>query len=417
MPEVFCDLSARDIVIFLCVNDSVECGRNTYSLLVPLTYVFDNGSMAWTFSTALRSTATMTSTPTPTPTPASTPASAFAPAATFASTPASTAAPFFFFLFFLFILFVVRTNISCRQTCQNLLSLSIRQTSSRTRKNSIAFPPGSRNPLTYCFSEKIRFEICDFSGNQTADFGVPLLDRGEPDLPLLDLDLGDLEGDFPLLDLGDLETDFPLLDLGDLEADFPLLDLGDLEADFPLLDLGDLEADFSLLDLGDLEAADFSLRTEPTLERLEPDPAGDGDRLSDLRLPSSLFDPTGLRLVDLEARLPLAFDAGEAGAPFSSSECSLLTLLDVRTGACDARLPLRLDLEDADALSDSEPEKHNREIRAPSVVMSIVFSSNQNNLEIPTSQYMPAVLSNIVLGSFEQNSENVCHLWHNFVAF
>lgn len=89
------------------------------------------------------------------------------------------------------------------------------------------------------------------------------------------------------------------------------------------------------------------------LERLEPDPAGDADRLSDLRLPSNLFDPTGLWLVDLEARLPLA---GEAGAPFSSSECSLLALLDVCTGACDARLPLRLDLEDAEALSDSEPE-------------------------------------------------------------
>lgn len=53
----------------------------------------------------------------------------------------------------------------------------------------------------------------------------------------------------------------------------------------------------------------------------------------------------------------LAFDAGEAGAPFSSSECSLLTLLDVcRAGGCDARLPLRLDLEDAEALSDSDPE-------------------------------------------------------------
>lgn len=129
----------------------------------------------------------------------------------------------------------------------------------------------------------------------------------------------------------------------------------------PLLDLG--EADFSLLDLGE---PDFSLWTEPTLERLEPDPAGD-DGLSDLRLPSNLFEPTGLWLVDLEARLPLAFDMGEAGAPFSSSECSLLRLSDVCIGACDARLPLRLDLEDAEALSDSDPkskiassERHSR---------------------------------------------------------
>jgi hypothetical protein len=68
--------------------------------------------------------------------------------------------------------------------------------------------------------------------------------------------------------------------------------------------------------------------------------------------------------MDLEARLPLAFDAGEAGAPFSSSECSLLALPDVCTGACDARLPLRLDLEDAEALSDSDPKRQNREIRA-----------------------------------------------------
>jgi len=109
-----------------------------------------------------------------------------------------------------------------------------------------------------------------------------------------------------------------------------------------------------LLDLGE---PDFSLWTEPTLERLEPDPAGD-DGLSDRRLPSNLFEPIGLWLVDLEARLPLAFDAGEAGAPFSSSECSPLALLDVCwAGACDARLSLRLDLEDAEALSDSDPKR------------------------------------------------------------
>lgn len=65
--------------------------------------------------------------------------------------------------------------------------------------------------------------------------------------------------------------------------------------------------------------------------------------------------------MDLEARLPLALDAeptGDAGASFSSSECSLLALLEARTGACDARLPLRLDLDDAEALSDSDPKNN-----------------------------------------------------------
>lgn len=105
----------------------------------------------------------------------------------------------------------------------------------------------------------------------------------------------------------------------------------------------------ALLDLGE---PDFSLCAEPTLERREPDRAG--DRLSDLRLPSTLFDST-VWLLDRED-LPLAFDAGER-APFSSSEFgSLLARLGVSAGACDAGLPLRLDLEDAEALSDSEPE-------------------------------------------------------------
>lgn len=119
-------------------------------------------------------------------------------------------------------------------------------------------------------------------------------------------------------------------------------DLGDFWESIELLEATDFG-----LPLFDFTEPDFSLRMEPTLERLEPDPP---DGLSDLRLPSRLFDST----VDLDARL--AFDAGEAGASFSSSERSLLALLDICLGACDARLPLRLDLEDAEALSDSDPE-------------------------------------------------------------
>jgi len=95
----------------------------------------------------------------------------------------------------------------------------------------------------------------------------------------------------------------------------------------------------------------FSLCTESMLERLEPDLVGEPDGLSDLRL-CNLFDSTDW-FVDLDA--PLMFDAGEAGSPFSSSECSFRVLLGI--GTCDARLPLRLDLEETDALSDSDPKK------------------------------------------------------------
>lgn len=157
---------------------------------------------------------------------------------------------------------------------------------------------------------------------------------------------------------GDFGLEERTLPRGDGERD-----LADFRESTELLEATDFG-----LPLLDRAESDFSLWTEPTLERLEPDPGEAG--LSDLRLPpSSLFDSTE----DLEARL--MFDAGEAGAPFSSSECSpLLTLLDVCAGPCDARLPLRLDLEDAEPLSDSDPE-NGIEIRIYLfIVQSLSFS-------------------------------------------
>jgi hypothetical protein len=96
-----------------------------------------------------------------------------------------------------------------------------------------------------------------------------------------------------------LSTDLECADL-ELTGDFGLeertLPRGDCERD-----RGDFRESAELREATDfgvplLDRAepDFSLWTEPTLERLEPDPVGDPDGLSDLRLPSNLFDPTGL---------------------------------------------------------------------------------------------------------------------------
>lgn len=99
----------------------------------------------------------------------------------------------------------------------------------------------------------------------------------------------------------------------------------------------------------DLRELDLLLPVDCTLERLEPDLAGDllrdlGDLgLGDLFLAEDrLTDLVGLALVALER------------ASCSSSERSLFA--GVCAGICeDAGLPLRLDAEEAEPLSESDP--------------------------------------------------------------
>lgn len=108
---------------------------------------------------------------------------------------------------------------------------------------------------------------------------------------------------------------------------------------------------FDAIDFGvpllDLWEPDFSLRADPTLECLESDLAGDG--LLELCLESAFSSIDGL--LDLDD-LPLTFEPTD-GAIFSSSEF----LSGVEFAALDG-VPLWLDLEDPDWLSDSEPKRN-----------------------------------------------------------